>query len=123
MNSKLAAGELENLVLEVLWSTEEPLVPGQVHRALSEQRSLAYTTVMTILTRLWHKGLVDRRPQGRAFAYWPRLSREARAATRMSDVLARAGDTSLALAQFVGSLPPDQQAELRKVLRRSRTER
>lgn len=123
MSSKLAAGELENLVMDVLWSSDEPLIPGDVHRALGERRPLAYTTVMTILTRLWHKGLVDRRPQGRAFAYWPLLSREARAATRMSDVLAKAGDTSLALAQFVGSLPADQQAELRKVLRRSQTER
>ena len=123
MTNKLAAGELENLVLDVLWSANEPMIPREVHRAIREHRPLAYTTVMTILVRLCQKDVVDRRQQGRAFAYWARLSREERAATRMSDVLARAGDTSLALAHFVGSLPPNQQAELRRVLRRPQIDR
>ncbi|MDA8316543.1 MAG: BlaI/MecI/CopY family transcriptional regulator, partial [Actinomycetota bacterium] len=45
--AKLAMGELEAVVMDVLWDAAEPLTPGQVHEVLSGERSLAYTTVMT----------------------------------------------------------------------------
>ena len=117
---KLAAGELESQVLDVLWDAGRPLTPRDVLDALGGRRGLAYTTVMTILSRLWQKGLLERDPHGRAYAYRPSVSRAARAASRMGEVLASAGDRSLALAQFVASLPADQRDELRKALRRSR---
>lgn len=120
---KLAAGALENQVLEVLWDADAPMTPRDVLDAIGDKRGLAYTTVMTILVRLWQKGLLERKRLGRAFAYRPRVSRAARAATRMNEVLANAGDSSVALAQFVASLPADQQDELRKALRRSRATR
>lgn len=37
---------------------------------------IAYTTVMTTLDRLYKKGLLTRRKDGRAFLYSPRVSRE-----------------------------------------------
>ncbi len=120
---KLAAGELENQVLQALWTSDRPMTPGDVHEAIGDERGLAYTTVMTILVRLWQKGLLDRERLGRAFAYRPRETREARAASRMSEVLATAGDSQVALTHFVQSLPADQQDGLRKALRRSGGER
>lgn len=123
MKKKLAAGALENQVLEVLWESDTPMTPRDVLDAIGDRRGLAYTTIMTILRRLWMKGLLEREQLGRAFTYRPRISRAARAATRMSEVLANAGDSSLALAQFVASLPAGQQEELRKALRRSRSTR
>ena len=89
---------------------------------LSTSRKLAYTTVMTILVRLREKGLLEREPAGRAFAYRPRVSREQRAAARMNDALTSAGDPSLALTHFVDSLSPDQVDELRKVVRQARSD-
>ena len=83
MSKKLPSGELENQVLEILWSQGRPMTPRDVHDVLSADRTLAYTTAMTILVRLWEKGLVDRERSGRAFAYRPVLSREERAALRM----------------------------------------
>ena len=47
-------------------------------RALADrfQGTLAYTTLMTTLDRLYRKGLLDRQRAGRAFLYRARLSRE-----------------------------------------------
>ena len=65
-------GHLETLVMDVAWSHGE----GNV-RDVSEKlgRTLAYTTVMTTLDRLFKKGLLDRRKADRAFIYSPRLSK------------------------------------------------
>ena len=121
--TRLGRGELENQVLDVLWGTEGPVTPRQVHDVLSKGRKLAYTTTMTILVRLYKKGLLEREPAGRAFAYRPRVSRDERAAERMNDALTSAGDAALALTHFVESLPPDQVHELRTVLRQARSNR
>ena len=120
---KLPAGELENLVLEVVWAESGPVTPRDVHGALSPTRNLAYTTVMTILVRLWQKGVLQREPAGKAFAYSPLISKEERAATRMSELLSSAGDHAVALAHFVQSLPADQVDDLQRALRRSRAGR
>lgn len=120
---KLGSGQLENQVLDVLWASAEPMTPRAVHELLGEQRELAYTTVMTILVRLWQKGLLDREPAGRAFSYTPRITREQRAAARMSEVLSDSGNRSLALTRFVDLLEPDQLADLREALRRTERRR
>lgn len=113
---KLPHGELEALVMDVLWDSAEPLTPAAVRERLQPDHPLAYTTVMTILTRLWEKGNLDREQAGRAFAYRPRHSREEQAAQRMGELLAATGDRTVALSQFVASLPPEQIAQLRRVL-------
>jgi predicted transcriptional regulator len=121
--TRLGRGELEKQVLDVLWGAGGPLTPRQVHDELGTGRKLAYTTTMTILVRLYKKGLLQREPAGRAFAYRPRVSRAEWAAERMNDALTSAGDASLALTHFVESLPADQVHELRAALRRARSDR
>lgn len=116
MNKKLPSGELENQVLEILWSDDRPMTPREVHDVLSVHRKLAYTTPMTILVRLWEKGLLVRERSGRAFAYRPVLSRDESAAARMRQVLATAGDHSVALSRFVESLPKKERVQLQKAL-------
>jgi len=66
---------LELECLKALWTLREGNV-RQVMVELSSRRSLAYTTVMTILERLARKGAVERRKIGRSFVYVPVLSRE-----------------------------------------------
>ena len=51
-------GELEQAVMDHLWSSPEPQTVRQVHEPLSTHRDLAYTTVMTVLQRLAKKNLV-----------------------------------------------------------------
>ncbi len=58
--------QLELECLRVLWKQPGASV-AQVRAAL--ERPLAYTTVMTVLERLSTKGVVQRRKQGRAYAY------------------------------------------------------
>lgn len=75
-NGNLAAatlGPLELELMQILWSRGESNVREVVFRL---NRSLAYTTVMTTLDRLYKKGFLERRMPDRAFVYSPRFSRE-----------------------------------------------
>lgn len=69
-----ALGALEREVLECLWQRGEASV-RDVHLSFGEKT--AYTTLMTTLDRLYRKGLLERRKEGRAFRYSPRVTREA----------------------------------------------
>ncbi|HEX4594737.1 MAG TPA: BlaI/MecI/CopY family transcriptional regulator [Bryobacteraceae bacterium] len=66
---------LELECLKALWTLGEGNVKD-VRRAMAANRSLAYTTVMTVLDRLARKGGVARRKVGRSFVYAPVLRRE-----------------------------------------------
>jgi predicted transcriptional regulator len=83
---------------------------------LAVDRPLAYTTVMTILVRLWQKGRLERERDGRAFVYRPLETREQHAASRMGEFLVKAGDRPAALAHFLEALPPSDRAQLRRLL-------
>lgn len=67
-----ALGRLEMQVMEILWERGESNVREVVGQL---GRSLAYTTVMTTLDRLFKKGLLQRHKSDRAFFYSPRSSR------------------------------------------------
>ena len=68
-----ALGDLEREVMEAIWRRGETSV-REIHSAFEERA--AYTTLMTTLDRLHKKGLLERRKEGRAFLYAPRVSRE-----------------------------------------------
>jgi predicted transcriptional regulator len=109
-------GELESAVMDVLWDHGGFLTPGEVHRVLSAKRPLAYTTIMTILVRLWEKGRLERQRDRRAYAYRPVQTREEHAAARMQEMLAKAGDQPKALNYFVEVLRPTERDQLRRML-------
>jgi predicted transcriptional regulator len=71
-------GPLEQRVLEHLWSCPAGASVRDVQAALGDGH--AYTTVMTTLDRLYKKGWLERRKDGRAFRYQARAGREAFAA-------------------------------------------
>lgn len=74
----LTEGELK--IMEVLWEIQEASV-REVTDALSGQQPVAYTTTLTMLRILHEKAYVDYRQEGRAFVYFPLVSRrEARSA-------------------------------------------
>ena len=66
---------LELLCLRALWHLGEGSV-HDVRKAVSKERILAYTTVMTLLDRLEKRGCVARRKPGRSYIYRPRVSRD-----------------------------------------------
>lgn len=117
MAERRPMGSLEADVLDVLWRGDEPLTPGEVLDALDA--GLAYTTVMTILSRLWQKGLVERTKQGRAFAYRAVLSEADLAAGRMREAMAATSDRMATMSRFVDTLDKRETAALRALLEES----
>ncbi len=107
-------GALEGEVLECLWSFDSAATPADVIEAMETE--LAYTTVMTILARLWQKGLVERHKIGRAYAYRPVISEAELTAQRMQAHLAGAGNRKAALMKFVETLPDRDARVLRATL-------
>jgi predicted transcriptional regulator len=112
--SRRAAGELENAVLVVLHSAGAPLAPGTVRERLGG--GLAYTTVVTILSRLHAKGVLERARAGRAYLYAPVADEPGLAARRMATVLAAEPDREAVLARFVSGLSESDEQLLRRML-------
>jgi predicted transcriptional regulator len=113
-------GELEALVLSALREADGPATAGWVQERLGG--GLAYTTVITILTRLLAKGAVTRERAGRSFAWTPASDQAGLAAHRMRKMLDAESDRQAVLASFVTSLGPDDELLLRQLLRRSPSE-
>src|SRR5204862_7174640 len=114
VNQRRPDGALEQEVLTQLWTLGRPATPAEVLEQLNED--LAYTTVMTILSRLWQKRLVARKRRGRAFEYSPIVSEAELTARRMHESLSAASDPKAALLTFVGSLSGAQARALRSLL-------
>src|ERR1700680_2745094 len=72
-HSILDLAPLELECMSVLWPLGEGTV-RDIHRQLAASRPRAYTTIMTIMDRLAHKGIVTRRRVGRAYRYQANLS-------------------------------------------------
>ena len=103
--------------MDVLWDAEGSLTPREVQNAINTgRRKLAYTTVMTILVRLWQKDMLDREARGRAFAYRPVATRDELAALRMQEILDKSGDRMLALNHFVDGMSGREAGHLARVL-------
>jgi len=66
-------GALERDVLAIAWERDELSVRDACERLGS---SVAYTTVMTTMDRLYKKGLLSRRKAGRAFIYKATATRD-----------------------------------------------
>jgi len=119
MAKQTRLGDLERAVMDHLWSTPHPQTVRQVHEALSEQRDLAYTTVMTVLQRLAKKNLVSQIRDDRAHRYVPVHGRDELVAGLMVDALHQASDTGSrhgALVHFVERVGADEAEALRRAL-------
>ena len=100
----------------VLWRADGALAVRDVAAALNADRGspLAYTTVMTVMSRLAAKGILARSRSGRQFVYTPVAADTAEIAVR--GVLAEFGDA--ALARFVerAELDPRLRERLRRLM-------
>ncbi len=110
-------GDLELRAIQVLWAH-----PGQelTGRQVADQLpGYAYTTVATVLDRLVHKGLVNRRKVGRRIQFSAAGEPGAHGALLMRQALASEADAASTLALFVRSLSSEQTEALRAVLAES----
>jgi BlaI family transcriptional regulator, penicillinase repressor len=63
-------GARELAIMKIVWRLQEASV-REVYETLRKRRSIAYTTVMTMMSTLEAKGYLKKRADGRAFRYWP----------------------------------------------------
>ena len=101
-------------MLAVLQAAGSALSPGEVRDRLGGD--LAHTTVVTILSRLHAKGVLERRKAGRAFRYVPVADEPGLAARRMARVLDAEPDREAVLARFVSDLSDADEHLLRRML-------
>jgi predicted transcriptional regulator len=114
---------LEREVVACLAAAEVPLTPAEVQAELGGD--LAYTTVLTTLTRLYTKRAVTRTPRGRAYAYelvgGQTDAQAGLTAREMQKLLDGGVDRASVLTQFVHSLDEDSERLLRDLLDRHPT--
>lgn len=115
-------GPLEQRVMDVAWRSEVVSV-RDVADALREHAEPAYTTVMTIMTRLMQKGLLEREARGRAYVYRPTMSQQsyeqALSRERVRGLIEEFGD--IAVMQFAEELrdtDPESARRLGELLRK-----
>lgn len=116
--SDVGAAELE--ALKVLWD-EGPSTVRQVHGHLHARgRRVAYTTVLTMMTRLEQKGFLSSDKSGLAHVYKATVSRERVSRSRLKTLLSElydgaAGSLVLHLVKSE-RLSTDEIAELQRLL-------
>jgi predicted transcriptional regulator len=114
-------GALEREILACLAVATGPLTPADVLAGLGDD--LAYTTVMTTLSRLHEKGVLRREPAGRAYAYSlnadPDAARSIAVAQRMRRLLDAGADRAGVLTHFVADLAPEDEQLLSALLAES----
>ncbi|MFZ5639517.1 MAG: BlaI/MecI/CopY family transcriptional regulator [Bacillota bacterium] len=67
-------GPLEADIMQVIWKIQKATVQD-VYDELSQDRTIAYNTVMTVMTRLAQKGVLKRQKDGRAYVYFPKTTK------------------------------------------------
>ncbi|MGC4087757.1 MAG: BlaI/MecI/CopY family transcriptional regulator [Polyangiaceae bacterium] len=123
---ELRLHELEAVIMDVVWARKlSSFAVGDVLAILEKQRDIAYTTVMTTLTRLHDKGLLERARDGRRYLYTPQLSREEFLKATAREVLdgAVGGQQALAmLAEKVSEASAGELDELEALIQKRREE-
>jgi predicted transcriptional regulator len=111
-------GQLESAIMDVIWSQRRPLPVREVRERLHYGRPVAYTTVMTVMTILHGKGVLQREKYGRAWRYWPAEKREEHDARLMAEILRSGGDRRLTLRRFLDRVSADELETIRTVVDR-----
>ena len=113
-------GDLEAVVMDCVWDYAEPVTVREVFEEISQQRQIAYTTVMSTMDNLYRKRWLTRERSGKAYVYQAFMSREERSARLMKAAFDSGGDTSAVLAFFVDQMSAEQSAQLKAALRKGR---
>ncbi|MGC9542371.1 BlaI/MecI/CopY family transcriptional regulator [Streptomyces sp. UG1] len=100
-----------------VWKWNRPVTVREVLEDLQQERSIAYTTVMTVLDNLHQKGWVRREAEGRAYRYEAVSTRAAYAAALMNDAWSQSDNPAAALVAFFGMMSEEQRQALRDAVR------
>ncbi|MFJ8022248.1 BlaI/MecI/CopY family transcriptional regulator [Streptomyces sp. NPDC096311] len=100
-----------------VWKWNRPVTVREVLEDLQQERSIAYTTVMTVLDNLHQKGWVRREAEGRAYRYEAVSTRAAYSAALMNDAWSQSDNPAAALVAFFGMMSEEQRRALRDAVR------
>ena len=81
-------GELESVIMHLVWDHDSPVTVREVLGELRQERAIAYTTVMSTMDNLHRKGWLARAKDGKAYRYTATASREEYSAGLMREALA-----------------------------------
>ncbi|MFF3246257.1 BlaI/MecI/CopY family transcriptional regulator [Streptomyces sp. NPDC002870] len=110
-------GELEDAVMTRVWQWNRPVTVREVLEDLQQERSIAYTTVMTVMDNLHQKGWVRREVDGRAYRYTAVSTRAAYSAALMNEAWSKSDNPAAALVAFFGMMSPEQREALAAAVR------
>ena len=109
-------GKSQADVMNVFWKRGSATVPELVD-ALTKKRDIAYTTVLTVVQRLYARGLLERKAEGRAFRYWPTRTRD----ELIDRLLGDFGDVAVArLDERLRDVAPAARERLREAAKKKR---
>lgn len=111
-------GELEAVVMDRIWDRDGTTTVREIFDELAAEREIAYTTVMSTMDNLHTKGWLAREREGKAYRYWPTLTREQHSAQLMRDALDGGGRSDLVLTHFLEQISAEESARLRNALQR-----
>ncbi|KUN77373.1 hypothetical protein AQJ66_33660 [Streptomyces bungoensis] len=100
-----------------VWKWNRPVTVREVLEDLQQERSIAYTTVMTVLDNLHQKGWVRREAEGRAYRYEAVSTRAAYAAALMNEAWSQSDNPAAALVAFFGMMSEEQRQALQDAVR------
>ena len=117
-------GDLETDIMEIIWAKGD-LTVRQVYEFFKKERQSAYTTVMTVMSRLADKGLLKKLKQGNAFIYRATTTREEFTKSTLKKVINElmADFTTPAISQFLDSMEdadPEKMEELSRLIEKKR---
>ena len=117
-------GDLEAAIMRVVWDSGRATV-HDVLAALAPTRTPAYTTVMTVMSRLAEKGVLMRQKVGRAYVYGPVDAQHEVAGSLLDQLVGRlyAGSAAGAIEHLIEADANVDDAELARLERLIRTKR
>ncbi|MBK3532061.1 BlaI/MecI/CopY family transcriptional regulator [Streptomyces sp. MBT67] len=110
-------GDLEDAVMTRVWQWNRPVTVREVLEDLQQERSIAYTTVMTVMDNLHQKGWVRREVDGRAYRYTAVSTRAAYSAALMNEAWSQSDNPAAALVAFFGMMSAEQREALQGAVR------
>ncbi|PNE33370.1 CopY family transcriptional repressor [Streptomyces eurocidicus] len=100
-----------------VWDWNRPVTVREVLEDLQQERSIAYTTVMTVMDNLYQKGWLRREAEGRAYRYEAVSNRAAYSAALMNEAWSLSDNPAAALVAFFGMMSAEQREALRDAIR------
>ncbi len=104
--------------MDRVWDLCQTTTVREIFDDLARDREIAYTTVMSTMDNLHRKGWLQRERAGKAFRYWPTMTREEHSAALMRDAFDTGGDSDRVLAFFINQMDAEESSRVRAALRR-----